>query len=306
MSRGGALRPREPFVSHGDVVCVTALLRSRSRAFAARIEADRGAQGEGADTGGASRRWTELGHTFAFDWGSYRCVHGFGDEGLRQLGALLEWFASGPAPTFETYCGGALATAAQALIEMGYAPAHAHALYAGQLGGEVSGEETGEEEAGPDEHRRDEAMELSADPELFAWLGAQLWDAGDPARVEALARQHAGLGWTCVSALEGGRPVAAASMFFDGATAYLANAITAPGSRGRGLHARLLRARIQDARACGKRWVVADTQVGSGSGRNLERAGLHCVATCLGWRPHAGWGGAALRASPAATASKPR
>ena len=283
MSRGevlglGELVARRGFVSHGDPACVTALLRSRSRAFAARVEADRGSQGEDTDAGGASRRWIELGGTFAFDWGSYRCVHGFGDEGLRQLGALLEWFTSGPAPTFETYCGGMLATVAQALITLGYAPTHAHALYAGQLGAG---------EGGADEPRRDEALELSTDPELFAWLGAQLWNAGDPTRAEALARQHAGPGWTCVSALEGGRPVAAASMFFDGESAYLANAITAPGSRGRGLHARLLQARIEHARACAKRWVVADTQVGSGSGRNLERAGLRCVATCLGWRPDA-------------------
>ena len=73
-------------------------------------------------------------------------------------------------------------------------------------------------------------------------------------------------------------------MFFSGDHAYHANALTLPEQRGRGHHGRLLAEQIAEARARGLRWFVADTQVGSGSGRNLERAGLRCVATCLTWR----------------------
>ncbi|PRQ02524.1 hypothetical protein ENSA5_21690 [Enhygromyxa salina] len=252
-------------IGFGDPRRVHELLALRSRSFAARI-----------DNEAAGGRSLELGRAFAFDWRRYRQVHDFGDEALRRLPELLEWFTSGPAPVIETYCGPGLATAAEGLIVLGYQPFHAQAVFAASL-------ET--PAPAPTLASDSPTLELSTDPEDFGRLGAQMWHQGDPERAAALARQHAGPSWRCVTAREGGRPVAGASLFLDGLFAFHANALTLPAFQGRGLHGQLLRAHLDIARAQGKRWFVADTQVGSGSGRNLERAGLRCVATCLSWQP---------------------
>ncbi|PRQ06687.1 GNAT family N-acetyltransferase [Enhygromyxa salina] len=260
MSSNGDVTAR-PQLSYGDPRRAHELFALRSRAFAARIDGE-----------AAGGRWVEIGGGFGFDWDGYRWVHDFGDEALARLDELLDWFQSGVAPMFETYCGESVQTTAQALTLLGYQPYHAHAFFAAPLGSLGSGE------AGAD-------VEVSLDPHDFGRLGAQMWSEGDPARARALTRQHEGSEWSCVTVIEHGRPVAGASLFFDGAYAFHANALTLPECQGRGLHARLLRAHIELARARGKTWIVADTQVGSGSGRNLERAGLRCVATCLHWQP---------------------
>ncbi|MFV8756266.1 hypothetical protein ACNOYE_37445 [Nannocystaceae bacterium ST9] len=246
---------------------VDELLALRARSFASRIAGD------------STGRWIEIAGAFAFDWRGYRCVHQFGDDALRRLPELLDWFADGPVPVFETYCGGALATVAEALIVLGYQPFHAHALFAGAL-----------DRLEPTDSRASEAeleLEISTDPADFGRLGAQMWNEADPERAHALTLQHASADWSCLTAIEAGHPVAGTSLFLAGPHAFHSNALTLPEAQGRGLHARLLRAHVELARARGKQWIVADTQVGSGSGRNFERAGLRCVATCLAWRPRA-------------------
>jgi GNAT superfamily N-acetyltransferase len=252
-------------IGFGDREHVDELLALRARSFAARIE------------GESEGRWIEIAGAFAFDWRGYRCVHHFGDDALRRLPELLDWFEDGPAPVFETYCGGALATTSEALILLGYQPFHAHALFAGALDRLESA----------DSRASEAEVEISTDPADFGRLGAQMWNEGDPARAHALTLQHASPEWSCLTAIEAGRPIAGTSLFLAGPHAYHSNALTLPEAQGRGLHARLLRAHVELARERGKQWIVADTQVGSGSGRNFERAGLRCVATCLAWRPRA-------------------
>jgi len=243
-------------------------LALRSRALATRIEGEKGS--------GPYGRWTEIAGSFAFDWRGYRYVHNFGDEALRRLAQLLAWFESGPAPTFETFCGPSLEPTAEALIDLGYRPFHAHAFFASSLESLAIGCTPSTDAA---------EIEIRTNPEDFGQLGARIWNSGDPRRAYALACQHMDPRWKCLTVFEDDQAVAAATVFFDRDCAYLANAITLPRAQGRGLHARLLRTRIELARERGKTWIFADTQVGSGSSRNLERAGLSCVATCLSWKP---------------------
>ncbi|KIG19398.1 hypothetical protein DB30_02679 [Enhygromyxa salina] len=251
-------------IGYGDPRRVHELLALRARAFASRIEGER--------TDAVAGRWVEIGGAFAFDWSGYRCVHDFGDEALQRWSELLDWFADGLAPTFETWCGEGLLVTARALTLLGYQPVHAQALFAASL-----------DSLAPT--HANTPLEISRDPNDFGRLGAQMWNEGDPDRARALARQHAGPNWCCATVLEAGQPVAGASLYLDGPHAFHANALTLPAHQGRGMHGRLLAAQIELARARGKTWIVADTQVGSGSGRNLERAGLRCVATCLHWQP---------------------
>lgn len=49
---------------------------------------------------------------------------------------------------------------------------------------------------------------------------------------------------------------------------------TLPAFRGQGVHQALLRARLQAAKEAGCRYVIATARVGSGSARNIQKAGL--------------------------------
>jgi GNAT superfamily N-acetyltransferase len=260
------------YLGFGERERLHELLALRSRSYVSRIAGEwAGDWRTKPDGWGPDGRWIELGGAFAFDWRGARCVLDFGGEALRSLTDLLDWFGSGPAPSFETLCGEPLELTAEALISLGYRPCHTHAFFAASLA------ELATCPAAP-------TAVVSTDARDFARLGAQVWNDGDPERAHALACQHAGPEWICVTAIEADCPVAGATLFLDGPHAYHANAITLPEARGRGLHAELLRMRIDLARARGKAWIVADTQYGSGSGRNLERAGLRCVGTSLTWR----------------------
>lgn len=258
------VRPELP--GFGDRARFESLVALRSRSFAARIH------GESREGEPASGRWLALGGAHAIDWRGYRCVQGFDEAALQRLDELLDWFEEGPVPTFETFCGEGLASTAEALCLLGYRPFHAHAFFAAALRELPVATATA-------------MLELSEDPREFGRLGARVWHEGDPERADALARQHEGPQWSCLTVVEAGRAVATTSLFLDGAHAYHANALTLPEARGRGLHVALLRAHVELARARGKTWFVADTQVGSTSGRNLERVGLRCVATSLVWMP---------------------
>ena len=65
---------------------------------------------------------------------------------------------------------------------------------------------------------------------------------------------------------------------------YLANAATLPAMRGRGCQTALLARRIADAAAAGCDTIASLAEFGSGSQRNLERAGLRVAYTQAVWR----------------------
>lgn len=80
-----------------------------------------------------------------------------------------------------------------------------------------------------------------------------------------------------------GQPAAAAILSLHGGIAYLANASALPDHRNRGCHSALIAARMRDAVAAGCDTVIGLAEVGSTSHRNMERAGLHTLATIAAW-----------------------
>jgi len=80
-----------------------------------------------------------------------------------------------------------------------------------------------------------------------------------------------------------GQPAAGAILSLHGETAYLANASALPEYRDRGCHSALIAARMRDAVAAGCDTVIGLAEVASTSHRNMERAGLHTLATIAAW-----------------------
>jgi N-acetylglutamate synthase-like GNAT family acetyltransferase len=91
-------------------------------------------------------------------------------------------------------------------------------------------------------------------------------------------------GWRLYLARVDGVPAGSAALTVGGGLGYLANAATAPEMRGRGCQTALLARRIADAAAAGCDEVVSLAEFGSGSQRNLERAGLRVAFTQAVWR----------------------
>jgi GNAT superfamily N-acetyltransferase len=91
-------------------------------------------------------------------------------------------------------------------------------------------------------------------------------------------------GWRLYMARVDGVPAATAALTVGGGLGYLANAATLPAMRGRGCQTALLARRIADAEAAGCDAVASLAEFGSGSQRNLERAGLRVAFTQAVWR----------------------
>lgn len=81
-----------------------------------------------------------------------------------------------------------------------------------------------------------------------------------------------------------GKPVAAATLVAFDAVARLANAATLPESRNLGAQGALIRARLRAAADSGLVLATADARQGSGSLRNLARAGFEISAHITQWR----------------------
>jgi ribosomal protein S18 acetylase RimI-like enzyme len=80
-----------------------------------------------------------------------------------------------------------------------------------------------------------------------------------------------------------GQPAAAAILSLHDGIAYLANASALPDHRNRGCHSALIATRMRDAVAAGCDTVIGLAEVASTSHRNMERAGLHTLATIAAW-----------------------
>jgi ribosomal protein S18 acetylase RimI-like enzyme len=91
-------------------------------------------------------------------------------------------------------------------------------------------------------------------------------------------------GWRLYLARVDGAPAASAALTVADGLGYLANAATLPAMRGRGCQSALLSRRIADAAAAGCESVASLAEFGSGSHRNLERAGLRVAFTQAVWR----------------------
>jgi GNAT superfamily N-acetyltransferase len=91
-------------------------------------------------------------------------------------------------------------------------------------------------------------------------------------------------GWRLYQARIDGVAAATAALTIEDGLGYLANASTLPAMRGRGCQSALLARRIADAAAVGCDTVASLAEFGSGSQRNLERAGLRVAFTQAVWR----------------------
>jgi GNAT superfamily N-acetyltransferase len=103
---------------------------------------------------------------------------------------------------------------------------------------------------------------------------------GDPPELAAahaatVGRAH----WRHYLALDGDRPVAGASLFWNAGVAWCGFSATLPEARGRGAHGALLARRIADAALLECKWVVCETAEDrpgrpNPAYRNMRRAGF--------------------------------
>jgi GNAT superfamily N-acetyltransferase len=123
--------------------------------------------------------------------------------------------------------------------------------------------------------------------EVFGRLWAEGMEIPDSERSEAGAAAAA---WaddravTCFVADSGGVPAAAAALLVHAGVGFLATASTLPRYRRQGLQAALIGTRVAVAAGAGCDLVSALARFGSGSQRNLERAGLAVAYTPAVWR----------------------
>ena len=90
-------------------------------------------------------------------------------------------------------------------------------------------------------------------------------------------------GWEFYIAYKQGVPVGIAVLNVQGELATLAAAATLPGYRNMGVQSALLKKRIEIAIEKGARYITSEAAYGSGSHRNMERAGLKLAYTKAIW-----------------------
>jgi len=91
-------------------------------------------------------------------------------------------------------------------------------------------------------------------------------------------------GWTQVAAYDGVVPVATGALHVSGPVAWVGAASTVPDHRRRGAQSALLAHRLQLAAASGATRVVSKVDPGTGSERNLLRAGFERAYEVVQWR----------------------
>ena len=119
-------------------------------------------------------------------------------------------------------------------------------------------------------------VEIADDAEVWAGTVAQGFDrsANDPTGLDVPRTLYAAEGATCFLARIDGEPAGGGLVGVDGAWAGLGSASTIPGFRGRGVQAALIAARLAFAREAGCTHAVVTAVPGTGSHRNLLRAGF--------------------------------
>ena len=113
-------------------------------------------------------------------------------------------------------------------------------------------------------------------------VGLAGFDVGEPDWFSAPLDAHT---WTQVVAYDGVVPVATGALHGCGPVAWVGAASTVPAHRRRGAQSALLSHRLQLAAAGGATRVVSKVDPGSGSERNLRRAGFEPAYEVVQWRP---------------------
>ncbi len=127
-----------------------------------------------------------------------------------------------------------------------------------------------------------EMMEAYLDAYVAGWGFAEK----DHAQFKANVRPWLGqAGWSLYLARVNARPAAAATLYVENRTGYLADATTDPDFRRRGLQSALLRRRMRDAASAGVDLVFSGATPLSTSHRNMERAGMRVQFVRSLWTP---------------------
>ncbi len=200
-------------------------------------------------------------------------VYGLWPEDAEQVAAIAGFYRErGVRAWFELAPAGRFERLAASLADAGAAQIGFNSMLAGPAATSVAGEVH---------------VEGADDPELFAEV--ILRGHGVPAGVRvrdraSVARWTELEGWRLFMARIDGEPAGAALLVLDDDIGYLANASTLPEFRTRGVQTALIAARIAAAADAGCELVSSQTEFGSPSQRNLERAGLVIAFTKAVWR----------------------
>ena len=230
----------------------------------------------------AGAAWIDVHGTYAlFDGVESPCTQTFGfalfaPPSAADLDTIERFFAERRAPVFHEVSPLADAAHLDLLGDRGYRPVETSNVLYRPL----------REAPAPPVDGRVEAR-LAEDRDEWARTLAEGWSdqpavaalVGDLARV--LASRVDG---PLFVAVEGGRAIAAASLWMAGGVALLAGASTSPSARGRGAQSALLAARLAFARARGCDLAMVVALPGSGSQRNAERNGFRVAYTRTKWR----------------------
>lgn len=217
-------------------------------------------------------------------WPSFNTVKGFSTDNADDLEAIMDFYRSrGRKPQIEIVPSVVDSKTLQLLSEQGLYQSGFHVtLYRDLSGGE-------QEQAAGHWMEHDEAMHAAAsavhmreidddDFTTYATVhcrGTGLPDGGiaSVAANNAVLARRPGWHFYLAEAAEG-EAAAAAVMYSKSGVTSLTFAATLPQYRGRGLHRRLLAARMQQAQRLGDAWVVGQCNYASQSHRNMEALGM--------------------------------
>jgi ribosomal protein S18 acetylase RimI-like enzyme len=188
-----------------------------------------------------------------------------------QIAPLVDWYREhGVAARFEIAAGDDDPALGRELARLGFFQSGCHAALVREPDPDVPGPS-------------DVAIEpVALGEQMEAFLTAYVLGWGIPKAVREQFKKNVRPwlgepGWSLYLGRVEGRPAAAATLFVHDGVGYFADCATDPASRGRGLHAALLRRRLRDASAAGVDFVCSGADFLSTSHRNMERAGMRLL-----------------------------
>ncbi|XID94853.1 GNAT family N-acetyltransferase [Paenibacillaceae bacterium WGS1546] len=202
-------------------------------------------------------------------WPQFNAVRGLRSEAADSLGQIVEYYRSrGRKPQFEFVPSLADRSVMKRLDELGFYQSGFHASLFRSV-------EPLPADAQPD---KPIVRELREDEfETYAKIHCRAFGLPEDG-IGPVAENNRVLygrpGWTFYLALIDDRPAGVGVVFKRDEAASLTFAATLPDYRGRGVHAALLRKRIEDALGGGCRWLYGQCAFASGSHRNMARAGM--------------------------------
>jgi ribosomal protein S18 acetylase RimI-like enzyme len=211
---------------------------------------------------------------------SFNSVVGLRSDQASCVRPLVEWYRErGAGGRFEIAAGDYDSALGQALARLGFYQSGFHAALVRE----------------PDAHVATPSSGISVEPVanapemedfLDAYVAGWVFPENAHSQFKANVRSWFGQpGWSLYVARVDGRPAAAGILFIHGGGGYLADSATDPAFRRRGLHAAMLRRRLQDAAAAGVDFISSGADFLSTSHRNMERVGMRLLFLRSIWTP---------------------